>query len=223
MTGRLIVASQVSSLFTPSQATSVVLRTKQTHTPLPNSTTDSDPPPEHAIYANVFHSSLTGTILLRLLHGGLIVELISLSHDVPPLRIIYPASVVPSPSVVLYNSRELHVMAVISNGSLFRVVIPLHQDGTLWNTFTTNHEFSREYVISKLKGETQGSLVSVQDAHSLVVGLPDGSLLRIEARRVANENEDGRKIVVYYPYQSTCSLRNGQIYGRSLSIITHPS
>lgn len=78
-------------------------------------------------------------------------------------------------------------------------------------------------MISKLKGETQGALVAVQDAHFLVVGLPDGSLLRIEAKRVANENEDGRKIVPYIPYQSTCSPRNGQIYGRSLSIITPPS
>lgn len=194
MSGSLLVASHISSLVSPSQANSVVLRTKQTHTPLPISATESDSSLEHATFSTIFHSPLTGTILLRLIHGGLIVELISLTHDVPSLRVVFPATVVPSPSLVLFDSRELHLIALISNGSLFRVVFPLRHDVALWGAGpNSSHEISREHVISKLKGNTEGVSALVQDAHSISIGLPDGSLLRVETRRMANENEDGRR------------------------------
>lgn len=177
MDGGFLIATQLSSLF-PTQATSIPLHTTRQGVPLPPSPHDSDPPAEHAIYSSLLHTPVTGTILLRVLHGGLIIELVSLSTEVPPIRFVFPAAVIPSPAVFLWESSELHVIAVTNIGSLYRVVIPVGMGRELWRDQADN-VWPREYLINNLAG-LEEALVHVQGTHCVAVALPNGLLLRLE-------------------------------------------
>ncbi|CAL1702056.1 unnamed protein product [Somion occarium] len=191
MADNVLVATHLSPLYPPTQASSLVVLTKQSNAPLPLPAADADLPSEHATYSQIFDSPETGTILMRLLHGGLILELIALTHEVTPLRIVFPFIVLPCPSLLVWESRELHVIAFTNFGSLFRVVLPLQGGAILWhNTSIPGRKWWREYVVTKVHGNLSRSLVQVQGSYCVAVSLPDGSLLRLEARPLGNDSED---------------------------------
>ena len=52
----LLVAAQLSALFTPYQSSSIVLPTSQADAPLPATTNSADPSPEHASFSHFFSS-----------------------------------------------------------------------------------------------------------------------------------------------------------------------
>ncbi|KAJ7781667.1 nucleoporin Nup120/160-domain-containing protein [Mycena metata] len=183
----LIVAAQLSSLFPSAQATSIPIQTTRHNSSLPPVPDATDPPPEHASYASVLHTPNTGTILLRVLHGGLILELVSLSTAVPPVRFVFPALVLPSPAVFLWET-ELHIVAVTSTGSLYRLVLPIDGALDLWLHQTTN-TWTREYHIKNFAGTTNG-LVHVQGTHCVVISQPGGSILRLETEYLGSNGTD---------------------------------
>ena len=180
-----LVATQLSSLF-PSHSTSILLQTTRQGVPLPPGPKESDPPPEHAAHSSVLHTPITGTILLRVLHGSLIIELMSLSTEVPPIRFIFPAVILPSPAMFLWASTELHIMAVTQTGSLYRLVIPVDNGHDLWLNRSDNI-WPREYLIKNI-GDTIEGVVHVQGTDCVAIGLPNGSLLRLETEYVGGEN-----------------------------------
>ncbi|KAG6833626.1 hypothetical protein H0H87_004253 [Tephrocybe sp. NHM501043] len=177
MDTHFLVATQLSSLF-PGQATSYSIQTTRQGVPLPAASGETDTPAEHATYSTTLHTQATGTLLLRVLHGGLIVEVVSLSTEVPPLRLILPGTIVSSPALFLWESSELHVLAVASTGSLFRVVIPIGTGRDLWRTQGANI-WHREHLFKDVD-VMQDGLVHVQGIHSVLMGLRNGSLLRLE-------------------------------------------
>lgn len=189
MEGGLLVAAQLSSLFPASQATCITIQTERQNTPLPPIGKDTDPPPEHASYSSLLHTPVTGTILLRLLHGGLILELISLSTEVSPIRFIFPAVILSSPAIFLWESDELHVLAVTTTGSLYRLVVPIGGGLELWRD-QVNNIWSREYLIKDCSGTIDG-LVHVQGTHCVAIGLTNGALLRLETEYLGSEGSDG--------------------------------
>ncbi|KAG6820164.1 hypothetical protein H0H93_004427 [Arthromyces matolae] len=172
-----LVATQLSSLF-PLPPISIPLQTLRQGVPLPPTLDDSDPPPEQATYSSVLYTQATGTILLRVLHGGLIIEITSLSAEVPAIRLVFPSAVMQSPAMFLWETSEIHVLAVTNTGSLFRIVIPIGMGRELWEMQTTNI-WNREYLLKNVE-EVQGGLVYVQGIHSVLVGFRNGSLLRLE-------------------------------------------
>ncbi|KAJ7929169.1 nucleoporin Nup120/160-domain-containing protein [Mycena leptocephala] len=183
----LIVAAQLSSLFPSLQATSIPIQTTRHTSSLPPVPDVSDPPPEHASYSSVLHTPNTGTILLRVLHGGLILEIVSLSTTVPPVRFIFPALVLPSPAVFLWET-ELHIVAVTSTGSLYRLVLPIDGGVDLWLHQTSNI-WTREYHLKNFSGTTAG-LVHVQGTHCVVISQPGGSILRLETEFLGSNGSD---------------------------------
>jgi nuclear pore complex protein Nup160 len=178
-----LVATQLSS----SHPTSIPLQTTRQGVPLPPAPQESDPPAEHATHASLLHTPLTGTILLRVLHGGLIIELISLSTEVPPIRFIFPAAILPSPAMFLWDSSELHVLAVTHTGSLYRLVIPVDNGHELWLN-RGNDIWPREYLIKNI-ADTIDGVVHVQGTDCVAIGLPNGSLLRLETEYVGEETD----------------------------------
>jgi nuclear pore complex protein Nup160 len=186
---RLLVATQLSSLFPSSQITSISLRTTRRKTPLPPTPNDSDPPAEHALYSSVLHTQSTGTIVLRILHGGLVLELISLTTNISPIRFVFPASVLPSPALFVWQGSELHILAVTSMGSVYRLVLPLGSNQDLWQDLA-GANWCREYLIKGVAGPMRG-LVQVQGPHCVVIGLPNGSIMRIETEFLGDESRDG--------------------------------
>ncbi|KAJ7499350.1 nucleoporin Nup120/160-domain-containing protein [Mycena latifolia] len=183
----LIVAAQLSSLFPSIQATSIPIQTTRHTSSLPPLPDASDPPLEHASYSAVLHTPSTGTILLRVLHGGLILEIVSLSTGVPPVRFVFPALVLPSPAIFLWET-ELHIVAVTNTGSLYRLVLPIDGGLDLWLHQTAN-TWTREYHIKNFSGMIDG-LVHVQGTHCVVISQSGGSLLRLETEYLGSNGSD---------------------------------
>ncbi|CDO74132.1 hypothetical protein BN946_scf185043.g182 [Trametes cinnabarina] len=180
----VLVASHLSALFPTSQPIAVYSTQKD----ILNLPRRNEPahPPEHASYSSLFHTPLTGTILLRVTNGGFMLELLSLSSDVPPLRFDFPAPILPHPSIMMWESEELHVLVATRFGSLYRIVIPVREGAPLW-TAHANRRWYREYVLQA--GWVEG-LVHVQGTHCVVISLPGGSLLRLEADALGSDTQD---------------------------------
>ncbi|KAG1847541.1 nucleoporin Nup120/160-domain-containing protein [Suillus subalutaceus] len=184
--GNILVAAQLSSLYPSSNAVSLVLQTERRNLPLPPPHTDTDSSSEHASYSSTFHAPHTGTILLRVIHGGLILELISLSTDIPPIRFVFPSAVLPAPAIFTWGEKELHVLAVISSGSLFRLVLPTVNPTRLWHD-PLPKQWSREYIVKNVPEQFYG-VVQAQGLLCVVIGLTNGSLIRIEAENIGDDN-----------------------------------
>lgn len=193
MSGGLLVSTQLSSLFPSAQVISVPLQTSRRNTPLPPHPAESDPPAEHALFSTVLHTPTTGAILMRVIHGGLILELISLSTDVPPIRFVFPAAVLSSPAIFFWEDYEIHVLAVTSAGSLYRLVLP-GSPGKLWHDQVAKN-WCREYLIQHFHGNVQG-VAHVQGTHTVAIGLTNGSILRLETEYLADENGDGGRLLM---------------------------
>lgn len=187
--GNILVAAQLSSLYPSSNAISQVLQTERRNLPLPPPHTDTDSSSEHASYSSTFYAPHTGTILLRVIHGGLILELISLSTDVPPIRFVFPSAVLPAPAIFAWGEKELHVLAVISSGSLFRLVLPTVNPTRLWHD-PLPKQWSREYIIKNVPEQFYG-VVQAQGLLCVAIGLTNGSLIRIEAENIGDDNFHG--------------------------------
>ena len=186
-----LVATQLSSLLC-TQPISIPLQTSRQGVPLPPEFIDSEPPAEHATYSSVLQAQVTGTVLLRILHGGLVVEVSSLSTGLPSLRFIFPGTIISSPAIFLWESSELHLLAVADTGSLFRVVIPIGTGRELWRGQTANVWY-REYLFKNIEDAQEG-LVHVQGIHSVLVGSRNGSLLRLE-NDYGSEDSYGARVV----------------------------
>jgi len=185
----MLVATHLSSLFPSSNAPSVVLQSSHQNLPTTLSQPDVDVYPEQASSATVFHAAHIGSILLRIIHGGLIVELISLSTPVPPIRFVFPVPVLPTPAVCTVGEQELHLLAVTTTGSLYRLVLPTTNPARLWHDQVARN-WCREYIIKNVTDLSAG-VVHVQGPHSVAIGLGNGSLLRIEVERMGNNTCDG--------------------------------
>jgi nuclear pore complex protein Nup160 len=190
MEGGTLVPTQVSALFPPTQATSIPIQTSRRNAPLPPPPTESDPPVEHALNSVIFHSDVTGAILLRVIHAGLIVELISLTHDLPPIRFVFPAPVLSSPALFFWQPNELHLIAVTNTASLYRLILPARDSTRLWND-TLGRNWCREYLIKNAPGHSL-SMAQIQSTYSVAVALEQGSVIRLEATYIGDEVEDGR-------------------------------
>jgi len=172
-----LISTQLSSL-SSLPVVSIPLQTVRQDIPLPQAPLASDPPAEHATFSSILNTTATGTVLLRVLHSGLIIELVSLSTDVPPIRFVFPSPILSFPAVFLWEDSEIHVLAVIDTGSLYRIVLPIGHGLELWQNQISNI-WPREYLINN-PISFKGCLVHVHGVHCVVIALQNGSLLRLE-------------------------------------------
>ena len=152
---------------------------------IPLAVAQSDIPDEHASISSVFHSAEIGHILMRVVHGGLAVELISLSHSVAPIRFVFPAIVVPNPALAVYEG-QLYLIVVTSEGTLFRLALPCSADGQLWHGPLPKN-WCKEWQIKKL-GSAEPRLVHAHDVHDVAIALSTGGHLRLESKGVSNRD-----------------------------------
>lgn len=145
--------------------------------PPPSNTSVSDVHPEHASFSAVLTTFTHGTIVLRLLHGGAIVELMSLPSQVTPIRFLFPAAVLPNVGLFSVEPDALHVLAVTSTGSLYRLAISLDED-SLWQNQGDGLRV-QEHIIANFP-EVQRPLVHVEGVDAVTIALPNASLLRLE-------------------------------------------
>ncbi|KAI5124761.1 hypothetical protein M0805_005395 [Coniferiporia weirii] len=138
----------------------------------------SDVPDDHASHSSVFHSPETGHVLIRVIHGGLAVELISLSHNVAPIRFVFPAVVIPNPALATFDG-QVYLIVVTSVAIMFKISLPLSQDGQLWHE-PLHKNWCREWQIRKLAG-VGPKLIHVHDPHDIAIALSSGGCLRLQS------------------------------------------
>ncbi|KAJ4472069.1 nucleoporin Nup120/160-domain-containing protein [Lentinula aciculospora] len=228
MDGSLLIGTHLSSLFPQSRALSIYVQTQRANTPLSSIQRESDPA-EHALYSSVLQTSSTGTILLRVLHGGLIVELVSLATQNQPLRFVFPSAVLLAPGIFLWENDEIHFIAVTITGSIYRAVIPTGGGLELWHNRTQNIWIS-EYLIKNFSGTMKG-LVHIHSTHCVFIGLPNGSLMRLETEYAGSGRLDdewtesifqaGSFLSSFKSFLPSLSSANSDA-GEIISLATHP-
>lgn len=177
MQSGLLVSGQLSGLFPSSQLDPILLRSSRSNAPLAPDASDGDLLPEHASQASLIHTPMTGTLLLRVLSADCIVELLSLSSQVAPLRFLFPSPVCKSPAMFLDEDSSLHILAVTEAGSLYRILVPIYSGHELWgaNPAVDPHE----YLIRNAPTPLQ-HLVHIQGTDCVGIALSHGALLRID-------------------------------------------
>ncbi|KAG8681876.1 hypothetical protein FRC08_015344, partial [Ceratobasidium sp. 394] len=136
---------------------------------------ESDGLVEHAEYATTMHAHDAGTVLLRVLDGGHMLELRALESGIRPARFAFSSRIALQPALVMLGIAELHVLVVTVNGSLFRLRFMLPN---LW--ISSQHEAS-EYHITSLDVPINGP-VHVPEVGVVFIGLNDGGVLRLTAK-----------------------------------------
>lgn len=180
-----LVATSLSSVFSSSaQVATHAVPTTRRDIPLPTAQTTTAS--GHASHSSLFHSPKTGQILIRVVQGGLAVELVSLSTNVSPVRFVFPAAVVPSPTLVL-SRNELHLLVVTSVGSLFRLILPLYEGGNMWHD-PFERDWCREWQIKRLT-TSEPKLVHVLDHNLVAVSLSTGGYVRLESDDASTHGE----------------------------------
>src|SRR5689334_2105678 len=76
---------------------------------------------EHAEYATTIHAHDAGTVLLRVLGEGRILELMALESGIRPARFVFSSRIALRPALMMLGIAELHVLVVTVDGSLFRL------------------------------------------------------------------------------------------------------
>lgn len=183
-----LISAPLSPLYSQ-QPISIPIKTSRQQLPLPQNSSDSGIHPEHATFSTVLTTSTHGTIALRLLHDGVIAELLSLSFQVTPIRFVFPAAVLPSVGLFLTETDALHVLAVDTAGSLYRLVISL--DGrNLWQN-QRDVIWPREYHIVNFPENNNKPLVHIEGTHSVIITYPNASILRLEASSTGEDGQEG--------------------------------
>ncbi|KAF9246881.1 nucleoporin Nup120/160-domain-containing protein [Melanogaster broomeanus] len=227
--GHILVATQLSSLFPSSDAPSIALQTSRRNVTPTTPTADGDLHPEHASFSSVIHVQHAGPVLLRVLHGGLIVELTPLSSQIPPIRFVFPVPVLSAPAVFALAEQELHLLAVTVTGSLYRLVLPTTNPNLLWHDEVAPN-WCREYVIKGVADLSKG-IVHVHGLHCVAVGLANGSLLRIETERIGDDTCDDLWTETLYQPKSLLGTFTSYLPGLQsgasttseiLSVASHP-
>ncbi|KAF9452001.1 hypothetical protein P691DRAFT_795643 [Macrolepiota fuliginosa MF-IS2] len=181
-----LVSTPLSPLYSQPPP-SIPIRTSRQQLPLPPDPSDSDIHPEHATFSTILTTSAHGTLALRLLHSGFIVELVSLSYQVTPIRFVLPAAVFPNVGLFVLDSETLHIIVVTTAGSLHRLVVSI--DGrNLWQN-QSDIVSPREYQIVNFP-QSERPFVHVEGTHSVTIALPNASILRLEASPFGDDSQE---------------------------------
>ncbi|THH12327.1 hypothetical protein EW145_g80 [Phellinidium pouzarii] len=173
----LVSHTHISSIFaSTAHVTTHAVPTSRRDLPL--ATGRSEVPDDHASHSSIFYSPETGHVLIRIVQGGLAVELISLSHTVSPIRFVFPAVVVPNPALAAFGG-HVFLIAVTSVSSLFRISLPLSRDGEFWHEPMPKN-WCKEWQIRKLGG-IEPKLVHVHDPHDIAIATGTGGYLRLQS------------------------------------------
>ncbi|KAG9102343.1 hypothetical protein FRC06_002102 [Ceratobasidium sp. 370] len=136
---------------------------------------ESDCLVEHAEYATTMHAHDAGTVLLRVLDGGYMLELRALESSIRSARFAFSSRIALQPALVMLGIAELHVLVVTVNGSLFRLRFMLP------NLWTSSQHGASEYHITSLDVPINGP-VHVPEVGVVFIGLNDGGVLRLTAK-----------------------------------------
>jgi nuclear pore complex protein Nup160 len=176
---RSILASvHISSIYPASLAEDVPIETLRSDLPIPEP--EPDVLLEHASFSTSFCSDSTGTMLIRIIHGGLILEIIPLSTG-RPIRFSFPAPIIPSPVVLLHQLSELRIFVVTSSGSLFVLNFPVSVTQRMpeFDVSPPARQWCNEYLINTSSDELEGP-VHVKDIDCVLVGMKKGRFLRLD-------------------------------------------
>lgn len=220
MDSAVLIATHISSLYPVEQTASVILPSATRSAPLAERSTSVDPPADHASQSSVFHTETTGTIILRLIDAGSTLELISLNTNVPPVRFVFPDRILPLPGIFLSPFQNIHILAITSAGSLYRIVLPA-AGGLKWQPEQLKGKWCREYLVKHGSGKLEG-LARAQSLHCVLLGQPNGVMLRLETEGVDDEEDTGEYYHIYANLPTCSRAPFHQTRGLKPHHSTHP-
>lgn len=189
MNPNIVLSAHLSSLFASGAlVNAIVVPTARRDLPLSQSNRHAIPD-GHASHSSLFYHPLTGRILLRVVQGGLAVELVSLSASVPPIRFVFPAPVLPTPSLIVWQETHLHIVAVTTVGCVHRIILTISDESQLWHGHMRK-DWCREFQLTRFS-LSQISLCYIQDFHTVILGLKNGGCIRLFSDFIDDEQCDG--------------------------------
>lgn len=172
----MLAAVHISSIYPAAHAANIPIDTSRSDVPIP--TADHDVLRDHASFASSFSSYITGTILLRVIHGGLVLELIPFATG-SSTQFSFPSPILPSPSILLHQLSELRIFVVTRSGSLFTLIFPVGDNVPLFDTTPPMRLWCTEYLITTPADQFEGP-VHVKDIDCVFIGLRPGKFLRLD-------------------------------------------
>lgn len=213
----VLAATHISSLYSPAQVAAINVPGAARAAPLASRSTSSGTPVDHASFSSIFHSETTGAILLRIIDAGSTLELSSLNTEVPPVRFVFPDRILPSPGIFISPYQNIHILAVTSAGSLYRIVLPA-ADGLRWLPGQMGSKWCREYIVKHGSGRLEG-VVKAQSIHCVVLGEPNGVMVRLETEGVDDYENTGTHASLAYPAALSESMVYRQMDGNHVTAI----
>lgn len=173
----VLASTHVSSIYPISKLNVIPIDTVRRDVPLPEP--DSSILNEHASFASVFSHRAT-TVFIRVIHGGLILELATPTSS-RPARFSFPSPIIPIPGVLIHQFSELRVLVATTSGSLFTLIFPISaEDGTpSFDVAYGSQNWCREHLITAPVEELEGP-AHVKDIDCIVIGLSRGRFLRFD-------------------------------------------
>lgn len=135
---------------------------------------------EHAEYATTMHAHDAGTVLLRVLDGGHMLELSALESGMRPIRFSFASRIALQPALMMLGIAELHVLVVTVDRALFRLRFVLPRLWASSESWIHEHWLS-EYQIYSVEAPIDGP-VHVPEVGVVFIGLRDGGVLRLTAK-----------------------------------------
>jgi nuclear pore complex protein Nup160 len=130
--------------------------------------------PEHATESSILSDGGHALVLMRVIHGRRTIELISLATNLAPIRFVFPARILPTPSLV-FGDEEIHILACTTAGSIFRITFQIAE---LWKAKLSTQDWVEEYQLNHPASNLLGP-AHANDRDSLFVSLKDGGILLV--------------------------------------------
>ncbi len=181
-TSQSVVSTNVSSLYNTSRIRNVPIQTVLRDIGIADPNIGAELLPEHASFASYSNLGDHPSLLVRLTNNNFTLQLFALNSDSQPISFTFQSPVLPDPFVIPDLSRELHIIACTASGSVYRLVLP---PPGYWEDAVgaSSNEWQQEHVISSASRESLSSFY-VSDTGSAFVGLRDGGIVKLQARRL---------------------------------------
>ncbi|EJD54022.1 hypothetical protein AURDEDRAFT_110670 [Auricularia subglabra TFB-10046 SS5] len=195
-----LTPSHVSAISSPPHVRTTVIPTTRRDLPIQPALTGAELAAEHASYATYLSTPDAGGVLLRVLQGGCVVELSSLTGTLlPPHRFLFPAPVLAHPALLL-EVPEVHLLVVTESNSLYRLSFSTLDPRFFHQTSTRGwfHEHRIKYNATPLTGP-----VHAHSPYDVVVGMEDGGITWLQR---GPTGDDGQAIWTEQPFNRPSNM-----------------
>ncbi|KAG8960780.1 hypothetical protein FRC03_006142 [Tulasnella sp. 419] len=178
MASKSLICTHVSSILSVTPVNNIEIPTIQRDLPLPDDT-HFDLNNEHASHSVYYNINEHPTLLLRVINNSYTIQLSSVSGHLAPIRFNFPSPIISIPFIIPDQYSEAHLIACTASGSVYRLKLPVP---ALWRGSRLPKDWCSEHVVRSVTKD-QLSIFHVSDPGLVLIGLKDGTILKLAASR----------------------------------------